>query len=348
MIDGASNTTRVSSKQQVLHYARAPALTVRMPSPAEIERVFRERQRMLWGLCYRLTGVAADADELVQETFVRALARPPPAADGDWHRWLVRVATNLSLDRLRARRRRAYVGPWLPAPIEVADADLAGDDVAAGYARLESVSYAFLLALEVLAPRARAVLLLRDVFDHSAAEVASLLATSEANVRVVHHRARQRLAAAHPDPRPLRDLEGPTRAALAALVDCMLRQDAAGMRALLAASVRTVTDGGGEYTALRVPLVGVERVARFHLETGRRRGPISLFEIRAINGLPALVVETRPLRPQMAPRLVLRCDLDRDGRIRELHTILVPRKLTAVRFSPAEASPQPAASSAGA
>ncbi len=309
-----------------------------MPSHAEIERVFRERQRMLWGLCYRLTGVAADADELVQETFVRAIERPPPAADEDWHRWLVRVATNLSLDRLRARRRRAYVGPWLPAPIELAETVLAEDGVEAGYERLESVSYAFLLALEVLAPRARAVLLLREVFDHSAAEVARLLDTSEANVRVVHHRARRRLDAVRPGARPLREVAESTRAALHALVDCLMRQDEAGMRALLTAAVRTVTDGGGEYTALRAPLVGLDRVVRFHLETGRRRGPISRVEIREINGLPALVIETTPLRPQMAPRLVLRCEVDRDGRINELHTILTARKLTAVRFSRADSS----------
>jgi RNA polymerase sigma-70 factor (ECF subfamily) len=206
---------------------------------------------MLWGLCYRLTGIAADADELLQETFVRAIERPPPKADGDCHRWLVRVATNLSLDRLRARRRRPYVGPCLPAPIEVAETVLAEDDVEAGHLRMESVSYAFLLALETLTPRARAVLLLRDVFNYSVGEVASLLDTSEANVRVVHHRVRQRLASIRPDPRPLREIAGPTRAALEALVDCLLRQDEAGVRALLTSAVRTVTDGGGECSPSR-------------------------------------------------------------------------------------------------
>jgi RNA polymerase sigma-70 factor (ECF subfamily) len=83
---------------------------------------------------------------------------------------------------------------------------------------------------------------------------------------------------------------------------------------------------------LHEPLVGLDRVVRFHLETARRRGPISRVTMRTVNGLPALVIVTTPLRPQMAPRVVLRCEVDADGRIRELHTILASRKLTAVRF----------------
>src|SRR4029079_8393779 len=104
----------------------------------------------LWGLCYRLTGVAADADELVQETFVRAMERPPAAPDEEWHRWLVRGATNLSLDRLRARRRRSYVGPWLPAPIELSELEGAEEGVDAGYERMERGSAAVLLTLPAL------------------------------------------------------------------------------------------------------------------------------------------------------------------------------------------------------
>lgn len=304
-----------------------------MPSQSEIEQAFVERRRMLWGLCYRLTGVAADADELVQETFVRALERAPVAVDGDWHRWLVRVAANLSVDRLRARRRRPYVGSWLPSPLETGEGDAVVEGIAAGYERMESVSYAYLVALEVLTPKARAVVVLRDVLDYPAEEVAALLAMSEANVRVLHHRARRRLAAADVAARPLREVALPMRRALQAFVDCLMRQDVAGIEALLTASVRTVTDGGGEYTALHAPLVGVAAVVRFHLETARRRGPISRVELRTMNGLPALVIETATIRPQMAPRVVLRCEVDDAGRIRELHSILASRKLTAVRFS---------------
>lgn len=308
-----------------------------MPSHAQIEQVFQTRRRMLWGLCYRMTGVAADADELLQETFTRAIERPPLTVDDEWHRWLVRVATNLSLDRLRARRRRAYVGSWLPSPVETADAAEPVTDatvgVEASYERMESVSYAFLLALEALAPKARAVLILSDVFDYPASEVAVLLDTSEGNVRVLHHRARRRIAALHPDSRPMREVAPETRRALRAFLDCLARQDVAGIQALLTESVRTVTDGGGQYTALHAPLVGRSRVARFHLETARRRGPISRVEIRNVNGVPALIIETAAIRATMAPRVVLRCEIDPDGRIRELHSILAPRKLTAVRFA---------------
>jgi RNA polymerase sigma-70 factor (ECF subfamily) len=319
-----------------------------MSNTSELEPVFRATQRTLWGLSYRLTGVAADADEVVQDTFVRALERPALATGDDWRRWLVRVATNLSLDRLRARRRRAYVGSWLPSPIETPEAapveTALPERIDDAYERMESVSYAFLLALEILGPRARAVLILRDVLDHPASEVAAILGTSEANVRVLHHRARRQLAAARPAARPLRALAAQTRQALEGLLDCLVRQDAAGLRALLAASVRTVTDGGGEYTALRAPLAGVARVVRFHLETARRRAPRSRTELRWLNGLPALVIETDPLRPTMAPRLVLRCEIDGDGRIRELHSILASRKLTAVRFGHAPHA-QPSSSS---
>ncbi|MEW6270578.1 MAG: sigma-70 family RNA polymerase sigma factor [Thermodesulfobacteriota bacterium] len=130
--------------------------------------LFREHQRFLWGLCYRLTGSAADADDLVQATFVRALERPPARTDEPWRPWLTRVAVNLGRDLLRRRKRRGYVGPWLPSPIETGEQPLASfePEIASGvttegrYDMLESVSIAFLVALEALTPKQRAVLLL--------------------------------------------------------------------------------------------------------------------------------------------------------------------------------------------
>jgi len=183
------------------------------------------------------------------------------------------------------------------------------------------------------------VLLLVDVLDYPVAEVARILETTEGNVRVLHHRARRTLERFDVEVVASPGVRKRQRAALEKLLLCMINQDAAGMEALLTDDVRSLTDGGGRYTALREPLVGKAAVTRFHLETARRRAPISRTELRWINGVAALVVVTRPLRPRMAPRLVLRCEVDAEGRIREIHTILNPRKLTAVRFG----EPGPAA-----
>src|SRR5262245_5162593 len=162
-----------------------------MSAPSPIEAVFRASERRLWGLCYRMTGVAADADDVVQEAFARAVEAPSTLQGGDLERWLVRVATNLSLDCLRRRKRHRYEGPWLPSPLETADALDVSDTDAAGAAsveRADQVSYAFLVALEALSPRARAVLLLIDVLDYAVSEVARILETTENNVRVLLHR----------------------------------------------------------------------------------------------------------------------------------------------------------------
>src|SRR5215218_3543413 len=151
--------------------------------------VYDENRRFLWGLCYRMTGNAADADEIVQETFVRAMEKPPRKISEPWLPWLTTVAMNLSRDFLRRRRKIEYVGPWLPSPIPIGDLQLTepaaenGQSHAARYDLRESVSIAFLLALEALTPAQRAALLLRDVFDYSTKEAATVLRMTEANLK---------------------------------------------------------------------------------------------------------------------------------------------------------------------
>jgi len=294
---------------------------------------------MLLGLCYRLTGIAADADEILQETFTRALERPPRRDDLAWQPWLVRVATNLSLDLLRARKRRSDPC-WLPSPIETADPD-ARDESPAGaapgpetrYELLEHVSFAYLVALETLSPRARAALLLRELLDYSVEEAAATLGISEANLRVLHHRARRTLeASGASERRPAKAVRNRTRVALERFMSCLVRQDASGLESLLAESVTTIADGGGEFNALRRPLVGRRRVVVFHLRTAKRRMPSSRFEIRWANGMPAVMIQTPHPYPRQGPRVLLRCELDGRGRIREIHSVLAPRKLAAVRF----------------
>jgi RNA polymerase sigma-70 factor (ECF subfamily) len=304
-------------------------------SAQELEQAFRAQRRRLWGLAYRLTGSAEDAEDVVQEAFARALARPPELAAAELGPWLVRVATNLGLDALRRRKRRTYVGPWLPAPVDTSELDpldataAGGFDPEARYGLAESASYAFLVALEALSPRQRAVLLARDVLGRSAREAAELVGASEGNVRVLHLRARRALEAYDAErcvPTP--ELRERHREALERFLACALAEDAAGLEALLADSVRTVTDAGGEFTALAAPLEGRARVARLYLvAAATRRAGGARSELRLLNGLPAaLVTVERPVRRQ-APRSVLRVELDAGGRIRLVQAILAPRKL---------------------
>src|SRR5689334_6283513 len=128
-------------------------------------------RRRLWALCYRMTGVAADADEVVQDTFLRVLSAPPADRERDLVPWLVRVAMNASRDVLRRRRRDGYVGPWLPSPVDEAELE-AWPSPAAHYDQRESASYAFLRALEALSTSQRAIVVLRDVLDYSVKETA--------------------------------------------------------------------------------------------------------------------------------------------------------------------------------
>ncbi|WP_163993840.1 sigma-70 family RNA polymerase sigma factor [Pyxidicoccus caerfyrddinensis] len=309
----------------------------------------REHERFLWGLCYRMTGVAADADDLVQETYARALASPPEHQES-LRPWLTRVAVNLARDHLRRRRREGYVGPWLPSPLDTADATSPELDVPPGvearlpgggstegrYELLESVSYAFLLALEVLAPKQRAVLLLRDVFDYSVREVAGALNMSEVNVKVVHHRARAAMAE-YDRARcvPTRALQERTRAALEGFMGALLSGDVAAAEALLSSDVRALTDGGGQVRAAQVPVVGAKRVLTFLQRLMELRGPPVAFEIQMLNGLPALVTVFADAKdPMYASHAVLRVDVDADGRITRLHSVLTDRKLSGVRLPP--------------
>src|SRR4030095_16243446 len=235
-----------------------------------LESLFRSERRKLWSLAYRLTGTAEDADDIVQEAFTRLLAHEGELSIVAAPYWLSRVATNLGIDALRRRRRRAYTGPWLPSPVETPEPDPfdlpESENPETRYDLAESATYAFVLAREALSPRQRAVLLLRDVVGSSARETADLLAVSEGNVRILHLRARRAL---EEDDRqrcvPTAELRERHRAALQRFLECLAAQDARGLEALLAESVQTVTDAAGEYTALATPLVGRARGARLYL-----------------------------------------------------------------------------------
>ena len=300
-----------------------------------LEALFAAQRRSLFGLAYRLTGDVEDAQDAVQEAFARLVASGVAAPAGQLGRWLARVTTNLAIDALRRRRRHAYSGPWLPSPVGISEPDpLAlyaseAPDPEQRYGLAESATYAFLVSLEALTPRQRAVLLLRDVLGYSARETAECLGVSEGNVRVLHLRARRTLSA-YDEERciPTPELAARHRVALECFLDCLETQDSRGLEALLAEDVETVTDAGGEFAALSTPLAGRERVARLYLVAAlHRRVGGTRQEIRMVNGLPAALITLLAPERRQAPRSLVCCELDVRGRIRLVHAVLAPRKL---------------------
>jgi RNA polymerase sigma-70 factor (ECF subfamily) len=320
-------------------------------SHAQIEDWFATHRTFLWGLCYRITGCAADADDVVQETFIRAIERAPSHLD-EPRRWLVKVAVNVSRDLLRRRRRRSYAGPWLPGPIRTAEPGetpvasyeptIGGTQTLEGrYDLMESVSIAFLEALEALTPTQRAVLLLCDVFDYSAAETAAALDMSAGNVRIVHHRARRAMEAYERN-RPVRTPESQQGTAdmLRKFLDLLGKADVGGIERMLAADVRAVTDGGGEFTATRRPIVGRGAVARLFVRLASSRSGGMRTQMIHVNGSPAVLFEFDTPSGRRPPRFVLAADLNASGLMTSVWVIANTRKLIAV---PPAAPPELAA-----
>jgi RNA polymerase sigma-70 factor (ECF subfamily) len=303
--------------------------------------LYTSNQKFLWGLCYRMTGNAADADELVQETFVRALENPLLRLDEPLRPWLVRVALNLSRDLLRLRKRRGYVGEWMPAPVPTEsledppsyDPPASEDDSpAARYEMLESISFAFLLAVEALTPTARAVLLLRDVFDYSTQETAKALGIREASAKVILHRARKAMSE-YEKQRVRNQLKVTemTKNALERFLFCLDRRDVAGLEQLLTEDVVSISDGGGEVYAAINPIYGRRNVARLIFGLASKLPQNYQFTFTTLNALPAVVVENCHDLQGVARRFTIHCQVDETGRIQKLNTVLAPTKLTAVK-----------------
>lgn len=318
--------------------ASVPPPRQAMPTSTDHAALFSDERRFVWALCYRMTGSAADADDLTQETFLRAIERPPARTDAPWRPWLVRVAMNLARDALRRRRRTPQRQPWLPAPIDTGDESAppayelppeSGSPTEGRYELLESVSFAFLLALEALTPGQRAVLLLRDVFDYSVRETAEALGMSEPAVKTAHHRARHAMAAydrVRCVPTPERQARNGD--ALWRFMSALQADDVRALEALLADGVRSISEGG-EYAAAHNVVAGRARVVRLLRGLMRHFGRTTS-SARMLNGFPAVVIDFDRGGPRYAPRGVVRVDVDADGRITAIHTVLASRKLRAV------------------
>lgn len=286
-----------------------------------VNELLEPHRAALFAVAYRITGSAADAEDIVQEAFIRALLHPPPDLERSLRPWLVRVAANLAHDHLRARKRRDYAGSWLPAPREV-------DAPADGVERREEVSWATLVALEVLTPQQRTVLVLRDVADLPAEDVADWMGLTAEGVRATHSRARRALAQATPaEPA---DLDAATLLAMQRLSAAILAGDLPGLKLALSDDVRLVNDSAGVYRSAMRVVTGPERVARFLLGVNRKTGPMDAALVR-VNDRWALRTAPQRTRKRFAPRGLTLLTLAPDGRILQVSIVVAPEKLARVR-----------------
>ncbi|WP_181784445.1 RNA polymerase sigma-70 factor [Pseudonocardia pini] len=246
---------------------------------------FEEQRPRLFGLAYRMLGSAQDAEDAVQDAWLRWAGAvhaqiESPAA------WLTTALTRLCLTRLTSARarRETYVGPWLPEPILTTDPAVGPAESAA---QRESVSVALLVTLERLTPVERAVYVLREAFGYSHAEVAAILEVTEANSRQLHTRARRHVAAEPPAPVET------DAAAWGALVQRFLgaarEGDIQELETLLAADAAAWSDGGGKVSAARRPVHGRSEVARFLAGILGRFASDVTGTVAEVNGSPAVL-----------------------------------------------------------
>ncbi|MFF5015637.1 RNA polymerase sigma-70 factor [Streptomyces sp. NPDC001165] len=229
-----------------------------MTTPPLLADEFESHRPRLFGLAYRLLGSAQEAEDAVQDAYLR-LSGVDRAGIEYLGAWLARTVTNLCLNRLTSARarREEYVGQWLPEPVVTSDGTLG--PLESAEAR-EQVSMAMLVLLERLTPTERAVYVLREAFGYGHGEIADVLDLSEANCRQLYRRAVGRVAAPEPrfDPAPERREELVTSFLTAAR-----EGDLTGLEKLLAADVTWWSDGGGKVTSALRPIEGREKVARF-------------------------------------------------------------------------------------
>ncbi|MFE2913207.1 RNA polymerase sigma-70 factor [Kitasatospora indigofera] len=283
---------------------------------------FQQYRTLLFSVAYRILGTAADAEDVVQDAWLKWSAAERSRV-ADPKSYLTRIISNLSMERLRSTRhqRETYVGPWLPEPI------LTGPDTADGVATADSVSMALLVVLETLSPLERAVFVLKEVFAFSHAEIAEAVERSEAAVRQAAHRAREHVQARRPrftaDRAHRRDV---TERFLAAATG----GDINTLMELLSPDVTLWTDGGGKVRQALRPVIGLETVAGWFAALGSATyqgiGPGEMrAELTWINGGPGVV-----FRGPDRVVATMTFDFDPEGRIGAIHNVANPDKLHAV------------------
>jgi len=280
-----------------------------------VEQEFENERRRLRSIAYRMLGSLEDADDVVQEAWLRwdgigadgrAAVTNPPA-------WLTTTATRLALDRLKSaqRQREEYVGPWLPEPV------LTDSDPAVSVELTESLTLGFLSVLERLAPVERAVFLLAEVFDEPYAVIAPTVGRSEEACRQIASRARRRVRDERPRFEPMERRDDLVAAFVAACADGRLE----ALRKVLADDVVLVSDGGPNVHAARRPVRGVYRVGRLLANLVKRIPDGTSMEFHDVNGEAGLLV-----RRDGVPWYVVALE-ERDGHVAAIRLVINPDKL---------------------
>jgi len=249
--------------------------------------VFNETRPLLFSIAYRMLGSASDAEDLVQEAFLK-WQRADIADMAASKSYLSTMVTRLAMDHLESARvrREVYVGPWLPEPL----VGVAPDDPLAAATIADSLSTAFLLLLERLTARERAAFLLREVFDFDYDEVARILDMSPANARQVVRRAKQHIAAGRPRVSPDTHV---AEALARRFLDTCVSGDIDGLLAMLSRDAVAWADGGGKFAAARYPVRGADRVARFVASITRKWAESGELRIAPVSGGVGLLFSVR-------------------------------------------------------
>ncbi|WP_435242578.1 RNA polymerase sigma-70 factor [Streptomyces cucumeris] len=280
---------------------------------------FVRHRNLLFTVAYEMLGSAADAEDVLQETWLR-WAGVDLGTVRDQRAYLVRITTRQALTRLRTlgRRKESYVGPWLPEPL------LTTPDVAEDVELADSVSMAMLLVLETLTPTERAVFVLREVFDLGYDEIAEAVDKTPAAVRQIAHRARSHVAARRPRGPVSR---GEAKDALDAFQRAAETGDIQGLLDILAPDVVFLGDGGGIKKAIPRPVVGADKVARLLAAGFTRISAAGSLRPAQVNGYPALILH---LDGALDTVLAVRVD---DGLITGFYAVRNPEKLSHMRHT---------------
>ena len=274
---------------------------------------FSPHRPLLFSIAYRMLGSVMDAEDMVQETFLRWQSADDVRSPKSY---LSTILTRLCIDQLRSARvqREAYVGPWLPEPLFTEEMP----DMDEKLAQADSLSMAFLVILESLQPAERAAFLLREVFDYEYAEIASIVDKSEANCRQMVHRARQHVRERRPRyDAPPEQVQRLTEQFMQASIS----GDVSGLLRLLSEEVTLLSDGGGKIVAAINPILGQDNVARFLVGIAGNAPDSFEYRFAQINGRPG-VVNYFDGQPQSVGTLEIV-----DGKISSIYIIVNPEKL---------------------